>query len=112
MELMDEDSDKTERVADALAQTKTVKRRRTPIPNQVQMGKYNASDTVSFKQVDESGDPYADTGIIDIRSEKWRSHEVRATPAATEHRVTIREVEDLSHTAQEPCLEKPVGHIH
>ena len=75
-ELTDENGDKTEREADAVAQTAPVRRRGTPIPKHVQMGRYHPSDTASHRQVDERGDQYDDTAIIDTRSEGWRSQEV------------------------------------
>jgi len=60
-------------------------------------------------QVDERGDQYADTAIIDTRDEGWRAQEVRATPTSTEHRVTIRDVEDLSYTAPRTKPEKTMA---
>jgi len=48
-ELTDEDGDKTEREADVLARTATLKLKGTPTPKHVQMGRYQTSDSGSLK---------------------------------------------------------------
>jgi len=108
-ELTDEDSNKTEREADAVAQTAPIRRQGTPIPKHVQMGRYHPSNTASLRQADKRGDMHADTAIIDTRSEGWRAKEVRATPTSTEHRVTIRDLEDLIYTAPRTIPEKTMA---
>ena len=92
-----------------MAQTAPIRRKGTPIPKHVQMGRYHPSNTASLRQVDERGDQYADTAIIDTRDEVCRAQEVRATPTSTEHRVTIRDVEDLSYTAPRTMPEKTMA---
>ena len=90
-ELTDEDSDKTEREADVRARLAPSNRRGTPIPEHVQLCRYNSSDTGALAVQQGSDNPKHLVAASDNRLVEWHEASETITPTATKARGTRRD---------------------
>ena len=90
-ELTDEDGDKTGREADVRARIAPPARKGTPIPQHVQLGRYNSSDTGGFAARQGHDNPYSPAATSDNRLAEWNEASDTVTPKATQNRGTMQD---------------------